>query len=173
MDAIQSIAPEDVIFLPNNRNIVPAAQRAVELAKKRIKVVPSVNIPQGIAAMLAFNPENTRDESVGAMERALTSVRSAEICLAVRPVQLNSVAVREGQTIGLLERELVVAGDDSTQVLIDLLKTADVSEGDLVTLYWGGPLAQEQAAEDGRLLEDISLERRSRSSWEDSHTTTT
>ena len=145
LDAVESAPGDDVILLPNNRNIVPAAQKAVELSKKSLRVVPSTTIPQGIAAMLAFSPEKSLDGSVSEMERSLLSVRTGEVCHAVRPAQLNGVSVREGQIIGMLERELVAAGDESTEVLVSILKAADVSNGDLVTLYWGGPLTGEDA----------------------------
>ena len=87
------------------------------------------------------------------MERALTTVRTGEICRAVRPVKLNGVTVKEGQIIGLMGRELKVAGDAPNDVLVSLLRDAGVSEGDLVTLYWGEPSTQDDADSARRLTE--------------------
>ena len=145
VDAVKGTGSEEVILLPNNRNIVPAARQAVELFPKTLKVVESKTIPQGIAALLAFNPDAGIDDNVAEMERMLSSVRTGEVCHAVRPVVLNGVTVEEGQIIGLLERELVAAADEPTSALMSLLATAEVSDGDLVTLYWGGGLASDDA----------------------------
>ena len=147
VDAVEAAPSESVIFLPNNRNIIPAARQAAELSAKDVRVVPSATIPQGIAALLAFNGEGELAANVAEMERMASSVRTGEVCHAVRPVTLNGVTVRQGQVIGLLERQLVAAGDDPNQVLLSLLQAADVSEEDLVTLYWGGSMASAHAEE--------------------------
>ena len=153
LDAVERAPSEQVIFLPNNRNIVPAAEQAVQLSGKELRVVPSTTIPQGVAAMLAFNPEKALDENVSEMAARLPSVRTGEVCHAVRAVELNGVSVREGQVIGLLERDLVAAGDEPDEVLVSLLQKADLSEGDLVTLYWGGPLTEADSDAARRRLE--------------------
>ena len=100
-------------------------------------VVPTTTIPQGIAAILAFGLEMSLEENQEAMRDMLPSVRSGEVGRAVRDARFGGTAVRAGQAIGLLERKLVAAGDDSTSVLLDLLRHAEVLEGALVTLYWG------------------------------------
>ena len=145
LKSVDSAPSDSVIFLPNNRNIVAAAQQAIQVSRKTLKVVPSTTIPQGIAAMLAFNPKNDLADSLSAMERVLPSVRTGEVCQAVRPALLSGVTVKEGQIIGLLERELVAAGDEPNEVLMMLLLAAGVSEGDLITLYWGRPTTEEEA----------------------------
>ena len=145
LDAVDSAPSDNVIFLPNNRNIVQAARQAVELSSKTLRVVTSASIPQGVAAMLAFNPDTELDANATEMELALPSVRTGEICQAVRPVQLGGVSVSEGQIIGILEHELVAAGDDPNEVLLSLLREAEISEGDLVTLYSGEPVTEDDA----------------------------
>ena len=149
LDAVEEAPSNNVILLPNNRNILPAAREAAEVSEKNLRVVPSASIPQGVAAMLEFNLERDLEGTLADMEQRLSSVRSGEICRAVRPVTLNGVSVREGQIIALLDRQLVAAGDDPAQVLVSLLKEAEVSEGDLVTLYWGDQLTPD-GAESGR-----------------------
>ena len=145
MDAVAAAPSNNIVLLPNNRNIILAARQAAEMSDKNVSVVPSATIPQGVAAMLEFNLEKDLDGTLADMDRKLSSVRSGEICRAVRPVNLNGVSVEEGQTIALLERQLVAAGDEPTEVLVSLLKEAKVSESDLVTLYWGDQLAPEEA----------------------------
>lgn len=153
LDAVENAASENVIFLPNNRNIEPAARQAIELCERTMRVVSSTTIPQGVAAMMAFNPENDLDQNVSDMDRMLPSVRTGEICNAVRPVEINGVSVREGQIIGCFERDLVVAGDEPTEVLVSLLRVAEVSEGDLVTLYRGDHLTHDEAEAAGKHVE--------------------
>jgi DAK2 domain fusion protein YloV len=152
LNAIESAQSQAVVFLPNNRNIVPAARQAAELAEKPVRVVPSLTVPQGIAAMLAFNPELSCDENAIAMEREIASVRTGEVCDAVREVELNGVPVRKGQAIGLLERELVAAEETPGEALASLLRSANVEDEELVTLYWGGDVAEEDAGEARALL---------------------
>jgi dihydroxyacetone kinase-like predicted kinase len=117
-------------------------------------VVPATTIPEGIAAILAFNSESDVEENLSAMRKMLPSVRSGEVCRAVRPANINGVVVREDQTIGLLERELVAAGDDPADVLLKLLQAANVSDGDLVTLYWGRGLTPGRADEARQRVEN-------------------
>jgi len=145
LNAIKSAPSQAVIFLPNNRNIVPAAHQAAKLADKLVSVVPSSTVPQGIAAMLEFNPKLSVEENTSVMGLAITRVRTGEVCDAVRDVNLNGVPVRKGQTIGLLERELVAAEETPGEALFILIRSANVKEGDLVTLYWGGDVAEPDA----------------------------
>lgn len=145
LDAVTRAAADAVVFLPNNRNIIPAANLAAGESRKPMRVVPSTSIPQGLAALLAFSPERDLEANVREMERELARVRTGEITRAVRPVTLHGITVREGQFIGLLERQLVAAGDDLTQVLLALLREASVAEGNFVTLYYGADVSGEDA----------------------------
>ena len=151
--AAESAGTGAVIILPNNANIVPAAVQASTVCSKPVTVVPTTTIPQGIAAILAFSLDMSLEENQEAMRDMLPSVRSGEVSRAVRDARIGGMAVRAGQAIGLLERELVAAGDDSTAVLLDLLRHAEVSGGDLVTLYWGGDLAEAAVDETLRRVE--------------------
>ena len=149
----ESAEASAVILLPNNANIVPSAVQASTLCSKPMTVVPTTTVPQGIAALLAFSLDMSLEENQEAMRDMLPSVRSGEVSRAVRDARIGAMAVSAGQAIGLLERELVAAGDDTTAVLLDLLRHADVSEGDLVTLYWGGGLAEATVDETLRRVE--------------------
>ena len=151
--AVESAVASAVILLPNNANIVPAAVQASSLCSKPVTVVPTTTIPQGIAAILAFGLEMSLEENQEAMRDMLPSVRSGEVGRAVRDARFGGAAVRAGQAIGLLERKLVAAGDDSTSVLLDLLRHAEVLEGALVTLYWGVDLAEATVDEALRSVE--------------------
>jgi DAK2 domain fusion protein YloV len=152
LSTVEGAPSNAVIVLPNNRNIVQTARQAVELSRKRVKVVPTTTIPQGVAAMLALNPERDLDANAADMEGAMASIRTGGVCTAVRAAEVDGVSVERGQIIGLLEREVAAAGDSPNEVLLSLLRAADVAEGDLVTLYWGSELTEGDADEAGRAV---------------------
>ena len=154
LEAVQDVDAERVIFLPNNRNVVPAARQAADLFERPLSVVETSTIPEGVAAMFAFNPEVDAEENVSAMEEAIPTVRSGEICRSVRSVTLNGVTANEGQIIGLMGRELRAAGDEPEAVLLSLLQMEGVSEGDLVTLYWGEESTEDEAESTKSLIEE-------------------
>ena len=143
--AVDDAPADNVILLPNNRNIVPAAEQARGLTRKRLEVVPTTTIPEGVSAILAYNVDRDVEANLSAMKDARSSVRTGEITNASRSADLDGVKVAEGQTIGLLDNRIVAAGDDPTPVLASLLAAAGPSEGDVVTLYWGGRLTEEDA----------------------------
>ena len=154
LKAVGAAPSENVIVLPNNGNIVAAARQVVDLSKKNVALVASRTIPQGIAALLCFNPDRDLPSNIDEMEEALPTVRTGEITLAMRDVTLDGVAVERGKLIGLLERKRVVAGDDLAEVLAAIMEKAELSDGDLVTLYWGEPLTADEA----RDIEDKASE---------------
>ena len=137
-----------VVVLPNNSNIVLATEQARDLADAAtlIDVAPSRTAPQGVAAMLAFNPERSPDENVAAMIDAMGDVRSGEITTAVREASIDGVDVAEGETIALLDGSLVASVGSPEAALIALLEAAAPDEGSLVTLYYGGGVTGELAA---------------------------
>jgi DAK2 domain fusion protein YloV len=146
VEAIESAPSRNVIFLPNNRNIVGTAQQARELTSKSLRVVPTTSIPQGIAAVLEFIEERSADENAAAMESAFSEVRTGEICYAIRSVEMNGISAEEGQVIGLLERVLVASGYDPVEVLLALLREANAGAAELITLYRGGPMTEADAS---------------------------
>ena len=152
LDAVKSAPSKNVVILPNNSNIVPAAMQAAESSEKSVRVVPTRSIPQGIAAILAFNSEHDLEANAGGMEEAIQSVRTGEVTEAVRSVTLDGDAVESGRLIGLLDRELVVAADDLSEVVVALARKANASSGDLVTLYWGDRITADDAARAGESL---------------------
>ena len=111
----------------------------------RILVVESRSVPQGVAAMISYHPEDEPDENVEAMDEGAKSVRTIEVTTAVRDVALDGIDVAEGQWIGLLDGDLVFAGDDLVAVLIDLVDNCDPEDGSLLTLYWGEEVEETDA----------------------------
>ena len=154
LDAIDDVPAEHVIILPNNGNIVPAAQQAADAADKAVKVVPTTNIPQGIAAVLEFQPYRSIEDNAAEMEYVVEDVRTGEITRAARSVTLDGVTAEEGQLIGLFERNMVAAGEGLTDTTLAILRSADVDDGDLVTLYRGDPITEGEANEVASAVEE-------------------
>lgn len=143
--AINELPQNEVIVLPNNSNIMMASQQAQELVEKHVRVIPSKTVPQGMAAMLAFNYTEDLEDNVSAMTSALQGVRTLEITTAVRDATVDDKAVRMGQTIGLLDGTLVEAGDDRDQVADAMLERVDMDDYEIITIYYGATTTEEQA----------------------------
>jgi dihydroxyacetone kinase-like predicted kinase len=143
LEAIERLPQRDVIVLPNNSNIIMAARQAVQLSSKRVEVLPTRTLPQGIAAMLGFNYQADIGRNVEAMSAAMRQVGTAEITVAVRDAQVDGLEVRAGQTIGLLDGSLVASGEREP-VIDDLLGRLDLDSREIITIYYGQ--AVEQAA---------------------------
>jgi dihydroxyacetone kinase-like predicted kinase len=139
--AIEGLPAERIVILPNNKNVVLTAQQAAELTRKEVRVVPTSTVPQGLAAMMPYDSRHTDLDALAAdMERSRMGVQSGELTTATRSVEVDGVAVREGQIIGLLDGQLVVAADTLEQALLGLLKLGGAQTADLVTVYIGKDL---------------------------------
>ena len=145
--AVQKTNAAFTIVLPNNKNIVLAAEQAAELSDTPIAVVASRNVAQGMAAMLAFNPDLDGEKNAEAMRDALDSVRSGEITTAVRSTTIDDVDVEEGQAIAILDGGLAAAAASPNDALAAMLDAAELEDGALVTLFYGAGLAEETAEE--------------------------
>lgn len=145
LNAIDSVKTDQVIVLPNNKNIIPAAEQARELAKKRVTVIPTRTIPQGIAALLAFNFQSDLETNAQAMTRAAKNIYTAEITTATRSANIDGVEVKQGQVIGLVDGTLQVSGDDPAEIALGLLKKMNTAEREIVTLYYGDLVSEDEA----------------------------
>jgi DAK2 domain fusion protein YloV len=143
--AFENLPTDKVVILPNNKNIVLAANQARDVTVKQVRVVPSKSIPQGLAAMLVHDPQGDLETVAGKMSKALTSVLSGEITVATRSVEIEGVKVKEGQAIALLDGKLVAAAESVEQAVLDLLKKANTEEHELITLIHGEDLNAAQA----------------------------
>jgi len=145
LKAVEQLSSEKVIILPNNKNILMAAKQAAEVSPKEVVVVPTRTVPQGVAALLALDQSVTLDSNVVMMLESFKEVITGEITWATRNVELNGIAVREGDAIGLLDGVLVVDAVSFDEAVRWLLAEADLDERELVTLYYGEGVTAEQA----------------------------
>ena len=141
--AVASASTDEVIILPNNPNILLTARQAQSLADKKVAVVGQT-IPQGIAALLAFQPGDDLDSNVEVMEEAVSGVRTGEVTTAIRTTKLNGVEIKEGQTIGFIDGEFIKVGNDRLDVVSALIDMLDLADGALVTVYWGADSSEDE-----------------------------
>jgi DAK2 domain fusion protein YloV len=145
LNAFADLPAEKIVILPNNKNIIMAAEQTRALTHKQIAVVPTRSIPQGIAAMLAFQNDGDLEAVRQAMVAAVDGVESGELTLATRSVEMNGVQVSEGQFIGLRNGSLVTTANSLEAALFELLQKMGAAEHELVTLYWGERLTPQAA----------------------------
>ena len=152
LEAIEDLKAEKVIVLPNNSNIIMAARQARELSQKEVVVVPTVTIPQGISAVLAFNYQADLETNAQVMEQAAHNVQTAGITTAIRAAQINGVSVEEGGVIGLLDEELTASGSTLEGVVQEMLRQMRADEHEIITVYYGEDIA---GAEAQKLADEI------------------
>jgi dihydroxyacetone kinase-like predicted kinase len=147
-EAVQKLPSQQVIVLPNNSNIIMAAQQAQALAgaDKSVAVVPSKSIPQGISALLALNLHAQLERNVQTMIAALDNVQTGEVTIAVQDARFDGIQVQAGDVIGLLNDQLTTTGPSSEAVVKTLLEQMDAASLEVITLYYGQPVSA-QAAE--------------------------
>ncbi|HEX2988658.1 MAG TPA: hypothetical protein VHS06_10880 [Chloroflexota bacterium] len=140
--AAASCQSEKVILLPNNPNVILTAQQAQSLAKANIQVIPTRTICEGVAAMVAFNADADLDVNVGGMKEAADAIHTIEVTRAVRSTRVNGLEVAEGQAIGLVDGNLVNAGDSVADVALMGLDRVGAGDHEVVTLYRGDGVSE-------------------------------
>ncbi|SHK85292.1 hypothetical protein SAMN02745123_03369 [Desulforamulus aeronauticus DSM 10349] len=145
--AIQSVPAHGVLVLPNNKNIILAAEQAASLVKnKEVKVVPTRTIPQGLGALLAQLPEAGLAENFQAMNSAARSVLTGEVTRAVRETTNNNYKIHQGDLIGIAEGSIVAVGQELAPIVKDLLTHMLQEDHSLVTLYYGADVGEQAEA---------------------------
>jgi DAK2 domain fusion protein YloV len=147
LQAVERVPADDVIILPNNKNIVMAAEQVQALSKKNVRVVRTITVPQGIAALLALNFQADLETNTSIMAEAAGSIQTAEITMAVRSVQLNGISVQEGEVIGLVNGTLTTTGDAPARVVQETLAQMQVDQYEIITIYYGQAVISDEAQE--------------------------
>jgi len=145
LKSFEDLPTDKVIILPNNKNIVMAANQAREVTVKQVAVVPSRTIPQGLTAMLSLQPDGQLDTISEKMIKALASVQTGEITVATRSVEIDGVRCEDGQVIALLEGRLVASAYSLEEACALLLGKARASEHELITFYYGQDISHAEA----------------------------
>ena len=145
-EAIEKTHAKTVFVLPNNGNVILAAQQAAELCEdKRVLVVPTKNVAMGIAAAVAFQPEQTPEENAAHMNEAAQRVRTGSVTYAVRDSELDNLHIHEGDIIGLYNGQIHTVGSNVHDVTRDLMREIVTEDDELITVYYGKDTAEADA----------------------------
>ena len=140
LKAFENLPTDKIIILPNNKNIILASQTAASVTVKKVTVIQSTSVPQGLSAMLRFSPDNEYDEVVKEMNAGLQDVETGEITIATRSVEINGVHVHKGQVIALHNGKLVYSASSIEEALLGFLAKASIADRERITLFYGADL---------------------------------
>ncbi len=145
-DAVQKINASNVFVFPNNSNVILAAEQAKALVNNRIiHVIPTKNVPQGFAAALAFNTEESVPENKTNMTHAIDNVASGSVTHAVRNTTMNGFKLKEGDIIGLDNKRILAKANNVDDATISLIKALKKDDHEMITLYYGEGVTEEAA----------------------------
>ncbi|HEX8682763.1 MAG TPA: DAK2 domain-containing protein [Ardenticatenaceae bacterium] len=145
LDAVEGVDADTVIVLPNNKNIILAAEQIIPLTEKRVHVLPTRTVPQGIAAVMSFNYAGALEENLEEMREAVAHVQTGEVTTAIRTTTIDGVSVNDGDIIGLLNGKLVVAESSPEAVVRAMLDRLELDEYEILTLYHGENVSPDEA----------------------------
>ena len=146
LNAIDDVNAENIFILPNNKNVVLAANQAATLCEdKNIIVIPTANAPQGISAMIAFDSTVDVDENRSAMKSAVKNVKSGQVTYSVRDTSIDGKAIKEGDIMGIGDKGLVSVGNDIENVTFELIADAVDEDSEVISIYNGADVSEEDA----------------------------
>ena len=145
MTGVQTCALPILIILPNNTNIILAAQQASELTERNVIVLPTKSVPMGISAALAFDPEATPEDNEAAMTEAAQTVHTASITYAVRDTNYDGQEIHEGDIMAMIDNKLSVLGSDIPTVCLEVSEKMVNGDSSLITIYYGQDIAEADA----------------------------
>lgn len=136
--AAAAVAAETIIILPNNKNIIMAAEQVAEVIDKPVRVIPTTSLPQGLSALMSYSDDpHDLEAMLASMHKNLQQVKSGQVTAAVRDHNGDAGKIKEGDYIGILEGDIVVFGADLEQVAADLVETMVDQESGLVSIFYG------------------------------------
>jgi DAK2 domain fusion protein YloV len=146
LDAISKVNAETVFVLPNNKNIILAANQAAEIEEeKQVIVIPTKTIPQGISALISFDETATAEANQAGMEDAITAVKSGQVTYAVRDTSIDGKEIKTGDYMGIDDAGIQAVGQDITEVVKDLIGAMADEDSELLSIYYGSDVEEEKA----------------------------
>ena len=148
LNAIEQVNADTIYILPNNKNIILAAEQAKNLVKnKKVIVVPSKTVPQGIAALINFSPDLSPEENLEIMSEEMTCVKTGQITYAVRNTTIDGKEIAEGDIMALGDKGILAVGKEVEETALSALQAMTDSESELITIYYGSDVKEEEAKE--------------------------
>jgi len=146
LQAVNKLASDCVVILPNNKNIVMTAEKVQQFTNKKVCVVPSRTIPQGVAAILAFDYEANFETNVKVMTEAMSAVKTIEVTRAMRATEINGLKIQKGQAIGILDDgEIISVADEPETALSKALSRISPEQSSVLTIYYGAETSEARA----------------------------
>lgn len=155
LEAIEAVNSNEIFVLPNNSNIILAAQQAAELTEKTVHVLPTKSVPMGIAAAVAFQEELSGEENERQMDIAASNVHTGSVTYAVRDTNFDGKDIHQGDIMGLIDNKISTLGHEADEVSMEILDQMVTDDSGLITIFYG----EEVAEEDARALYDRVVER--------------
>ena len=162
LEAVKKINAEDIFILPNNSNIILAAEQAKELSEKNLHILKSKTVPQGVVAMLSFDEDNSVEENFEEMTEALEAVRTAQVTFSVRDTEMDGLKIKKDDFIGIEGGKILATGKKVNKTTLDLLERVIDEEASLLTVYYGcdveDKIVNELERKLKRVYKDIDVE---------------
>ncbi|BCZ48074.1 hypothetical protein psyc5s11_41410 [Clostridium gelidum] len=146
LDAVNKINAEHIFIMPNNKNIIMAANQAAEISDKDIRVVPTTTIPQGIACATMFNFDSEPEDNFNNLKNTIEEVKTGSVTYAVRDTEIDGIDIKEGNMLGLVEGKIKEVGEDKKTVANKVLDDMIDDECELITVYYGEEVTDEEAS---------------------------
>ena len=145
LNAINQVHADCIFILPNNGNVIFAANQAAELSSKDVRVIPTKNVAMGIAAAIAFQNDCDPDENLQKMNEAAQHVKTAMVTYAIRDSEYNGIEIKQGDIIGLHNGQIEFSGNSVHDVVLEMMKQIVTEEDELITVYYGSDVKEEDA----------------------------
>ena len=152
--AFENMPTNKIIIMPNNKNIVMAAEAASQVSTKDVRVIKSKTIPQGFAAMMYLHPDGDLDQVEASMAEAIDTVESGQITTAVRDVEIDDVEVKENEIITLLNGKLISSTNSLEKAVSNFMNAIEIDDYELITLFYGKNISKEIAEKIANDLEE-------------------
>lgn len=154
LNCINKLNAENIFVLPNNKNIIMAANQAAELSDKVVRVIPTKTIPQGITAITVFNPGEGLEENISTMEKAISTVITGSVTYAVRDTEIDGKDVKTGDILGIIESKIEKVGKDIFEICDKIISYMVKEHSELISIYYGKDCNEDEVNSFLEKLED-------------------
>lgn len=148
LNAIEKVNADTIFILPNNKNIILAAEQATHLVEdKKVMVVPTKTVPQGLTALINFVPEKSAEENLDSMTQEMERVKTGQVTYAVRETSIDGHEIKQGDIMGIGDKSILSVGTDLQETTKDMISKLVDDESELISIYYGSEATEEQAEE--------------------------
>lgn len=155
LNAIEKVNADVVYVLPNNKNIILAANQAESLVKdKKVVVIPSKTVPQGITSLINFIPDTSVEDNVERMTEEMARVKTGQVTYAVRDTELDGKVIKENDIMGIGDKGIVAVGQDISDTTVEMIKELVDDESELISIYYGSDVTEDDAEQIASIISD-------------------